>query len=368
MEEFEYYEVLGITRNAQGDEIKQAYRKMAMKYHPDRNEGSKEAEEKFKQVNEAYQVLSNPEQRAIYDRYGKQGLQGHTSGRGAEGFGDIFSDLGSIFDSVFGTGFGKKQKKNKYSPDLAMEIELSFHESLFGAKKEFNVDYKKMCKACHGSGAKDGKLKSCEQCQGNGQVFIQQGFLRFAQTCPTCHGSGEIASESCAICGGKGFEAAKEKVSVELPAGIDSGMQIRVHQKGNELDGQRGDLYLVAKVQEDEHFIRHGQDLYLEVPLFFSVVPLGATLKVPSPYKELELKIPAFVKDKQQFVFQGEGVKEPHSSRKGNLIVQIKITYPTKINEEQRELLQKLNESFGQEANNENNLKSLVDRIKSWFS
>lgn len=368
MEEFEYYEVLGVSRNAQADEIKQAYRKMAMKYHPDRNEGSSEAEEKFKQINEAYQVLSDPQQRAIYDRYGKQGLQGQTASRGAEGFGSIFEDLGSIFDSVFGTEFGTKQKKDKYSLDLAMEIELSFRESLFGVKKDFDIQYKKMCKTCNGSGAKDGKIKTCEQCNGRGQVFLQQGFLRFAQTCSLCAGSGEMVAEKCKTCTGLGYVQEKETISVDLPAGVDTGMQVRIHKKGNELHTQRGDLYLVVRVKEDEHFVRHGQDLYLELPLFFTVVPLGTTLKVPSPYKELELKVPAFVKDKEQFVFRGEGVKNPRSSEKGNFIVQIKITYPTKINDEQKELLQKLNESFEQEANHESGFSSLIERVKGWFS
>lgn len=374
MEEFEYYEVLGISKSADGGEIKKAYRKMALKYHPDRNEGSVEAEEKFKQVNEAYQVLSDPEKRSLYDRYGKDGLQqrGYSgfSGRGLE---DIFEDLGSIFDSVFGGGFGgntKRGNREKYRPDIAMEISLSFREAIFGAKKTFTVNYKDSCKDCQGSGAKDGKTEACSQCAGRGQVFVSQGFIRFAQTCPKCQGSGERIQEKCPTCFGKGYQEHTEEVTAELPAGVDSDMQIRIHQRGNKMSqGQRGDLYLIAKIEDDEHYIRHGDDLYLEVPLFFTHVPLGATLKVPSPYKELELKVPPFVVDKQQFIFRQEGVSNPRNGRKGSLIVQIKITYPKKINEEQKELLEKLNVSFGYEANShESGLGSLFERIKGWFS
>ncbi len=374
MEEFEYYEVLGVQKNAHGDEIKKAYRKMAMKYHPDRNDGSTEAEEKFKQVNEAYQVLSDPEKRSLYDRYGKQGLQQQGySGFSGKDFENIFEDLGSIFDSVFGGGFSsntRRKKTAKYSADIAMEINLSFHESLFGVEKKINLEYKDYCKKCKGSGAKNAHLETCPQCAGKGQVFLQQSFLRFAQTCPKCQGSGQYIKEKCSQCHGNGYEKCNEEVTAKLPAGIDNNTQIRIYKKGNRLfEEERGDLYLIAHIQEDEHYVRHGDNLYLEVPLFFTNVPLGATLKIPSPYKELELKVPAFVKDKQQFAFENEGVSNPHSGQKGLLIVQIKITYPTKINDEQRELLEKLNTSFGYEATtHENGLTSLFEKIKGWFS
>lgn len=373
MEEFDYYEILGIERTANGGEIKSAYRKMALKYHPDRNSGSAEAEEMFKRVNEAYQVLSDESKRQLYDRYGKSGLESRGySGFSGRGFEDIFDDLGSIFDSVFGGGFSSTRRGNgaKYSLDLAMELELSFKEAVFGCKKEIKVRYKDSCAKCQGSGAKDGKVERCADCGGRGQVFVRQGFMTFAQSCPKCGGSGEKIKEKCPKCDGKGHESKEETIEVSIPEGIDTDNRIRVSRKGHGgRNGERGDLYLVVRVEEDEHFLRHGNDIYLEVPLFFSTVPLGTTLKIPSLRGELELKIPANTKDKEQFVFKGEGVKDVHSKQKGNLIAQVKIVYPKKINDEQRELLEKLSRSFGIEgAPHEKGFEGVFEKIKGWFS
>ncbi|RAX58224.1 molecular chaperone DnaJ [Helicobacter monodelphidis] len=374
MEEFDYYEILSVERNASGEEIKKAYRKMAMKYHPDRNDGSSEAEEMFKRVNEAYQVLSDDNKRTLYDRYGKQGLeqQGY-SGFSGKGFEDIFEDLGSIFDSVFGGGgFNSRPRgqRTKFSADIAIELSLSFKEALFGVKKTIQSEYKEYCQKCKGTGAKDGQYQTCAQCGGKGQVFLRQGFLQFSQTCPQCKGSGENIKETCNECKGNGYHLKQEEVEIDIPAGVDNGMQLRAYKKGNVLPQiERGNLYLVCAIAEDEHYVRHGNDLYLEVPLFFASVPLGANLKIPSPYKELDLAVPAFVKDKEQFVFNGEGVADVRTKQKGRLIVQIKITYPQRINDEQRVLLEQLNQSFGYEANShESGLTSLFEKIKGWFS
>lgn len=375
MEDFDYYEILGVERGASADEIKKGYRKMAMKYHPDRNEGSSDAEEMFKRVNEAYQVLSDEDKRALYDRYGKSGLESHGySGFSGRNFDDIFGDLGSIFDSVFGGGFSsgtRKKSGEKYNLDFAMELDLSFKEAIFGCKKEIKVRYKESCSECKGSGAKGGKVESCKDCGGRGQVFMRQGFMTFAQTCPKCQGSGEIVKEKCQKCSGKGYEESSESIEVVIPEGVDTDNRIRVSRKGNiGKDGTRGDLYLVISVEEDEHFLRHGSDVYLQVPLFFTAVPLGATLKIPSLRGELELKIPANTKDKEQFIFRGEGVKDIHSKQKGNLIAQIKITYPDKINDAQRELLEELNHSFGIKsgAPHAKSFEGVFEKIKGWFS
>lgn len=368
MEEFDYYEILELQRNASGDEIKKAYRKMALKYHPDRNPDDKEAEEMFKKVNEAYQILSDKEKRQIYDTYGKKGLE--SSGFG---FGDMEGSIFDIFNSVFGGGFGgfgQRTKKNeKYSRDLGIEVELTFQEAVFGCKKEIEIIYKKSCESCKGTGAKEGKVITCSACKGSGRETFSQGFMTFAQTCSKCHGSGQMIAENCDKCHGKGYKEEKEKFEVNIPEGVDSHNQIRVAKHGNIMpDGTRGDLYIEIFVQEDEHFIRHHNDIYLEIPVFFTLVMLGGTIKIPALTKELELKIPIGVKDKQQFVFHGEGVKSVNGNKKGNFIAVVNITYPTKLDEKQKTLLNQLHESFGyEEAKPINCLEGLVDKIKNWF-
>lgn len=369
MEEFDYYEILEISRNADGNEVKKAYRKMALKYHPDRNPDDKEAEEMFKKINEAYQILSDNEKRQIYDTYGKKGLE--SSGFG---FSDMEGSIFDIFNSVFGGGFSggfntRPQRQDKYPRDLGVELQLSFNEAIFGCKKEIEILYKKACSSCKGSGAKNGKTTTCNACKGSGRETFSQGFMTFAQTCSKCRGSGEMIAEKCEKCNGKGYQEESEKFEVNIPEGVDSHNQIRVAKRGNIMpDGSRGDLYLEISVEEDEHFIRHHNDVYLEVPIFFTLVMLGGVIKIPALTKELELKIPIGVKDKQQFIFHGEGIKSVNSGRKGNFIVVVNITYPTKIDEKQKEMLQSLHQSFGyKESTPINCLEGLVEKVKSWF-
>ncbi len=377
MEEFDYYEILEISRDANGDEIKKAYRKKAMKYHPDRNPDDSSAEDMFKKVNEAYQVLSDNDKKALYDRYGKAGLeQSGYSGFSGRGFEDIFDDLGSIFDSVFGGGGGgfssrKTQSSNeKYAKDMAIELTLDFQEAIFGCKKELTYEYKIPCEDCKGSGAKGGKLKHCSACEGRGQIYMRQGFMTFAQTCPKCHGQGETVADPCTSCNALGFKTKNETIEVNIPEGVDSGNRIRVNKKGNiGINGTRGDLYLVVEVKNDEHFIRHNDDIYLEVPVFFTHVPLELTIKVPSLRGEVELKLPNDAKDKQQFIFKSEGVNNVHTGKRGNLVVQVKIVYPKKINKEQRELLEKLHTSFGYDSTpHEGIFDTIYEKIKGWFN
>ncbi len=373
MTELDYYEVLEIDRNAQKSEIKKAYRKMAMKYHPDKNPDDKEAENRFKAVNEAYQVLSDEEKRAIYDRYGKAGLEGHGQGGGFSAGG--FDDLSSIFEEMFGSAFGgggarRQRKTYNYNLDLAVEVNLEFNEAIFGCNKEVKYKYKKACDSCKGTGAKDGKLSTCQTCQGQGQVHTRQGFMTFAQTCPSCQGTGQAASDSCNKCTGTGYDEVEDTFKVDIPEGVDDGMRIRVSNKGNIApDGMRGDLYLQMSVKQDSHFVRNDDDIYLEVPIFFTQVALGANIKVPSLKGELELEIPAGAKDKQQFKFRGEGVKSVQGYGKGDFIVQIKIEYPKTLNEEQTELLEKLQESFGVESKpHESSFENMFEKVKKWFS
>ena len=375
MTEIDYYELLEVSRDAEKSTIKKAYRKMAMKYHPDKNPGDNEAEEKFKAVNEAYQVLSDQEKRAIYDRHGKAGLEGHGQQRG--GFSGGFDDLGSVFEEMFGSAFGgggrsssRQRKSYNYNLDVAVEVRLEFNEAIFGCNKDIKYKYKTACKPCKGTGAKDGKLSTCSTCGGQGQVHARQGFMTFAQTCPTCQGSGQAASSSCKSCNGTGYDEIKDNFKVDIPEGVNDGMRIRVSNKGNIApDGSRGDLYLEVSVKEDSHFVRHDDDIYYEAPIFFTQVALGGKIKIPGLRGELELEIPVGVKDKQQLTFKNEGVKSVQGYGKGNLIVQIKIEYPKKINNEQKELLEKLQESYGVESKpHETSFEGMFAKAKKWFS
>lgn len=365
MEEFDYYEILEISRTSDKETIKKAYRKLALKYHPDRNQNDKEAESKFKQINEAYQVLSDDERRSIYDKYGKAGLE--NSGFDSGSFSDFFGDIGSIFEGVFGNNFNFK-KQNNFESDSIINITLSFKEAVFGCKKEIKNKYKQYCKSCNGSGAKT--KKKCDKCEGKGKVYSHAGFMTFTQTCPKCDGMGEIIKDKCNECNGKKYNIKDEVFEINIIEGIDTDNKIRASGHGNELpDGHRGDLYIIINVNDDEHFIRDGSDVYIEVPVFFTHIALGTTIKVPSLKSELELKIPANTKDKERFIFKNEGIKFINSNQYGRLIVQIKIVYPSeKLTSEQRKLLEKLHESFGMTSEpHKTLLNTCINKIKDWL-
>jgi len=377
MTEMCYYEVLEVSKDCSGAELKKAYRKLAMKYHPDRNPDDKEAEEKFKVINEAYQVLSDEEKRSIYDRYGKAGLEGQGGMGGGFGAGNM-DDIMDMFNSMFGGGgfgsggFGRSSRRDpsqKYALDFEIELQLEFHEAVFGCEKKIDIKYKTSCGDCKGTGAKDGKLETCDYCGGQGQVLMRQGPMQFAQTCPKCQGQGQSAADECGSCSGKGYHEAEDTVTISIPAGVDSGNRLRAQGYGNESkNGQRGDLYMTFIVEEDENFIRNGNDIYIEVPVFFTQAILGETISIPALDGELELELKQSTKDKEQFIFDGEGVADVHGGRKGRLIAQIQMILPKKINEEQKELLEKLQESYGVESRpHKSTFDSAFDRVKSWF-
>lgn len=374
MEEFDYYEILEIERTNDKEVIKKAYRKLALKYHPDRNPDDKSAEEKFKQINEAYEILSDDEKRQIYDRYGKDGLE-----RQGMGFRGDFSGFGSIFEDLFGQAFGfgsggfrrERGERERYDADFVMRLDLSFKEAVFGCKKSIEIVYKIPCKDCAGSGSADKKSTTCPECQGRGQVFIQQGLMAFGQTCPKCHGEGSIITKPCTTCKGEGFKNTKEVVEISVPAGVDSEMRLRVSGKGNQRkSGGRGDLYVILYVQDDPHFIRNGNDIYIEVPVFFTQILLGAKIDIPSLSGEsIELNLPPNTKDKEQFVFANEGVVDVNGRGKGRLIAQIGIVFPKSLNTEQKQLIEKLDESFGVHSKPyENIFQEAFEKIKSWFN
>lgn len=372
MQELDYYEILEISRDADKTIIKNSYRKMAKIYHPDKNQGDKDAEHKFKLCNEAYQCLSDDKQKAIYDRYGKEGLQGGGGRRSSGGF----DDLGSMFEDMF-SGFGGGRSRSRQNPadmekyplDMNVDMNLSFNEAVFGCEKDIEFKYKNSCVGCKGTGAKDGKLSTCKHCKGQGQVFMKQGFMTFSQTCPACQGTGSAAAESCKDCSGRGFEEEKGSVTIKIPKGIDNGNRLRVSGKGNiGKRGSRGDLYVTFSVKPDKHFQREGNDIYIAIPVFFTQAVTGESLNIPSLNGELELKLDVGTKDKQQFKFRGEGVEDVHGHGRGDLIAQVNITYPKKLNDEQKELLKKLQESFGIESKpHEGVLDSAIDKMKGWF-
>ncbi|KIM03920.1 MAG: molecular chaperone DnaJ [Sulfurovum sp. PC08-66] len=374
MQDLDYYEILEVSRNATGAELKKAYRKLALKYHPDRNPNNKEAEENFKYVNEAYQVLSDDNKRATYDKYGKAGLEGQG---GRSDFGSM-DDIMDIFNSMFGGGggfggFGRQARRDpsqKYALDFEIELDLAFNEAVFGSKKEIPIAYKIPCDDCGGTGAKNGEMTTCDYCNGQGQVVMKQGFMTFAQECPKCKGAGKQIKEKCPKCKGDGYQEVKETITIDIPAGIDSGNRLRAQGYGNQSkNAQRGDLYIIFIVEEDEHFIRNGNDIYIEVPIFFTKAILGDKITIPSLQGELELDLKVGTQDKEQFIFNGMGVTDVHTKRKGKLIAQIKIIKPTSITAHQRELLHKLEESFGVESTpHKSALESAFGKIKGWFN
>lgn len=367
--EIDYYELLEISRNADKQSIKKAYRKLALQFHPDRNQGNAEAEAKFKLINEAYEILSDDEKRAIYDRYGHEGLK--NSGGGGFGFEDF--DLGDIFSSFFGGGFGGRAKKSSqeeaYSQNLGINIQISFKEAVFGCKKNVEFEYKSPCKACKGSGSKDGATTTCPKCKGKGQVGASRGYMTFVQTCSECSGTGQIIKDKCPECKGKGYDKLNQSVELTIPEGIDDGMSLRVANSGNILkNGVRGDLFVKITVQDDKFFVRDGQDVYIEFPVFFTQVALGERIKVPTLRSHAFLQLPLGAKDGDRFVLENEGIKDVHSTRKGRQIVQIAIKFPKNLNDEQKDLLMKLNQSFGvSEEDGFEEQKGFFDRLAQWF-
>ncbi len=348
----DYYEILEVSRTATKEEIKKAYRRLAKKYHPDKNQGDKEAEEKFKLINEAYQVLMDDEKRAIYDKYGKEGLDGNIRG----------FDFSDFFEEIFGF-----EEELPYNIDILKEVELGFEEAAFGVSKEIEIEYYAICPKCKGSGAEESVV--CKTCKGRGQIIIDNGFIRLAQTCPQCGGKGFIPKKICKECKGKGFIVKKEKIKVDIPAGVDSGMRMRIPNKGNEYTKGRGDLYIQFKVKPSKIFKRYNENLIIEVPVFFTSAILGDKVKIPTLNGEKEIEIKPHTKDKTRILFKGEGLPNPNTGRKGDLIAIINIVYPEKLTDEQRELLEKLHQSFtGEVKKHKNFLEEAIEKVKKWFS
>ena len=360
----DYYEILEISKEASDDEIKTSFRRLALKYHPDRNRGNKEAEEKFKEINEAYQCLSNKEKRALYDRYGKDGLNGNFN----SGFADF--DLGDIFSSFFGDGFARREKRefDKYNLDMELNIELGFEEAIFGAEKEIKYKIKTPCSACNATGSKDGKKQTCKTCGGSGNYVRRSGFMSYVQTCPMCGGSGETIAQKCSKCNGATYQEEEKTFNVSIPKGVDNGMRIRVSNRGNlSKSGQSGDLYLNIKVKPSKIYKRDGDDLLMSVDIFITQALLGKSIKLDTIMGKKELKLNVGTNDKELFKFANEGVENIRTKRRGDLIIRTNLILPKKLTQKQKELIEELENSFGIDKNGNCQNDGFFDKIKDIF-
>ncbi len=374
----DYYDLLGVQKSAGKDEIKKAYRKLAMKYHPDKNPGDKEAEAKFKEVSEAAAVLTDDEKRSRYDQFGHAGVEG--MGQGGHGgfsgfgggFGGDFSDLfGDIFGDILGGGGqrrGRSRSRARPGNDLQMSLSIDFLEAAFGSVKNISISKSVLCTSCNGSGGENGSgPATCTTCGGMGEVRRQQGFFTIATTCPKCQGSGQMMSNPCKKCYGEGRTKRKVDLEVKIPAGIDNGQRLKLSGEGDSglFGGPPGDLYVEMEIRPHDFFERDGIDVYCKVPISFSQAALGYEVEVPTIHGKVSLKIPAGIQSGKKMRLKGKGISSLDGYSMGDQIVEVIVETPTKLCAEQRELFQKL-----QELDNSNCHpmgSSFFDKVKELF-
>jgi molecular chaperone DnaJ len=369
----DYYDVLGINRDASAEEIKKAYRRLAMKHHPDRNPDSKDSGEKFKELSEAYEVLSDAQKRSAYDRHGHAGVDpsmGGTGGQGFDGFSDAFSD---IFGDIFGGGGGRGGRSNVYrGADLRYNLEISLEEAARGSDKTIRIPTVEECGTCHGSGAKPGtQPQTCPTCGGAGQVRIQQGFFSIQQTCPKCHGTGRFVPTPCTSCGGAGRVKSNKTLEVKIPAGIDEGMRLRHagHGEPGVNGGPAGDLYVEIHIRPHAVFQRQGDDLHCEMPISFAVAALGGEIEIPTLDGMARLKIPHETQSGKVFRLRGKGIRNVRSHHHGDLMCHVVVETPVKLTERQKELLREFEEVSSSDADRHNpKAKSWMDKVKDFFA
>lgn len=366
----DYYEILGLTKNASENEIKTAFRKLAMKHHPDRNPGNhQEAEIKFKEVKEAYDVLSDSKKRAAYDQFGHRAFEGGMGG-GAAGF--DFGDIGNIFGDIFGDIFGARGgERRQRGADLVYNLDLTLEDAVHGTTVQIEVPTWVACDTCDGSGAKKGTHPvKCKTCDGVGQVRMQQGFFTVQQTCPNCRGRGKVIAEPCPKCHGQGRVQKTKTLSVKIPAGVDNGDRIRLTGEGEAgLNGAPpGDLYVQVRIEEHELFSREGNDLYCEIPISYAVAVLGGELEVPTLDGHVKLKIPPETQSGKLFRLRGKGVKSVRQNRMGDLLCRVIVETPINLSKEQKEILQQFSASLAKGGEKHNpKSKSWFDSVKKFF-
>jgi len=364
----DYYEVLGVQKNASKDEIKKAYRKLAIQYHPDKNPGDKTAEEKFKEATEAYEVLGDDKKRQAYDQFGFAGVEGmggggqHDYSTVFRDFEDIFGDFGGIFDSFFGGGSRRRSSSSKASmqqgSDLRYNLDISFKEAVFGTKREISYNRNVACAECGGTGAERGSgRKVCPTCGGSGQVRRSSGFFSIASPCPTCSGEGYVIDHPCRSCGGTGLIRKQQKMNITIPPGIDSGKRITISGQGDAgpNGGPAGDLYVYINVSPHEYFERQGDDVYCALPISFTQAALGADVYVTTlDDKKIKVKIPAGTQNGKVLRIRGEGIPHLHENgRRGDMYIKILVRVPTRLSPRAKVLLKELSEIMGEVENPE---------------
>ena len=375
----DYYEVLGVNKGATAEEIKKAYRKSAMKYHPDRNPGDKEAEEKFKEIGEAYEVLSDDQKRSRYDQFGFAGVDpsygGGAGGAGYGGFGGFgdFGDLGDIFGSFFGGGSrGQRRNGPRQGESVGVRLELTFEEAAFGCKKEVTVNRIENCSSCQGSGSADGIIETCQQCHGSGQVRTTQSFMGMTMqstvACPSCSGRGKMVKTPCSTCKGKGKVRRNPKIKVNIPAGIDAGQSVRLSGEGcvGTNGGPNGDLLVEIYIKRHPIFQREHTTVYCEVPITFTQAALGAQIQVPTLDGKVSYDIPEGTQTGKSFTLRGKGIPVVHGGgRRGDQVFTVVVETPTKLTKEQKDLLRQLDE--GLDVKSSPKRKKFFDVVKDFF-
>ncbi|HEX8710678.1 MAG TPA: molecular chaperone DnaJ [Terracidiphilus sp.] len=375
MSKADYYEVLGVSRDASEQELKSAYRKQALKYHPDRNPGDHSAEEKFKQASEAYQVLSDADKRAAYDRFGHAGVSGGQGFPGGPFGGGVGVDLGDIFGDLFGEmfnmggGAGQRTSRKQRGDDLRYDLTIDFEDAVFGTESEIKIRRLDTCATCNGSGSTSGRGPTvCGQCNGRGQIRFQQGFFSVARTCAACRGTGTVITDPCPTCRGEGRASAEFKLTVKVPAGVEEGTRIRYAGEGDagRVGGPRGDLYIVLAIRQHDFFERRGHDLHCVIPISFPQAVLGAEIEIPGIDGPVALKIPEGTQSGRELRVRSRGVPYLNEKGQGDLVVQVVVQIPRKLSRAQRELVTKLGESMT--VDNKPASPGLLDKMKDLFS
>jgi len=377
MTDNDYYEVLGVSKSATADEIKHAFRKMAMQYHPDRNPGDKTAEQKFKEVNEAYEVLKDDQKRAAYDRYGKAAFEGGMGGANpfGGGFGFNAEDLSDVFSNIFsdfmGAGRTSNRSEARRGADLSYNLSITLEEAFKGVEKEIKIKTTEPCETCHGFGTADGKKAPfCETCHGTGKVRRQQGgFFVFETTCPTCRGEGHVIKDKCKECGGLGVKRIEKSIKVKIPAGVEDSVRMRVAGEGEAglRGGPKGDLYIYISIEEHKLYERHNADLYTVVPVSMVCATLGGEIEIPGiDGKKLKLSVPEGTQTGAQIRLKGEGMPLMNSTKRGDLFAGIKVETPTHLNKKQKELLSEF-QNLGDADTCQPETKKFFNKIKDLF-